>query len=457
MGKIRYEKIKRIANGGVWHVLNYLKRRQFKKFVNDKFPSRRGKNAKYSYFDAICQMFVTCLNKDKRIADTEKIRKSKFETTYYNKSIGHDTVGLLVKSLAVPNDVVKTDYIQTLKNGMKEVKVSVQQTNINNFLNNTLIETAMQFGYLVKGAEYVLDIDATVLETKKKDATITYKMRSGYHPMVVFLNGVPVWIEGRNGNTHAKYDIYNALKSAIEKIESYGLRISKVRIDSAGFNLGIMKYLHATGKKFFIRLVRNQKENEKIYKLLDDGQRLPLILMRDFYGDTYKCVYTKKKGTRLDKKVEPKLFGVVTNDINMSAEKILDSYNQRALCEQSFCELKNFFNWHAVPFINMNENIAYLHVCSMMYIMYKSMVKDISIISLKNACSDIVTETMQLKAFHAKFMTVFARGKNDTYTFEIDDLALKRLFVLLEKVLNQKMVIKGRDYLEGWDNIVCRT
>jgi hypothetical protein len=421
--------------------------------MKEKFPSRIGKNAKYTYFDAICQLFVNCLNKDKRIADTEKIRKSKLVTSYYNKSIGHDTVGLLLRSLAVPNKEIKTSY--RLK-GKEDVE-SIQQINTNHFLNDMLIETALQFGYLKKGAQYILDIDATVVETKKSDATITYKKCKGYHPLVVLLNGVPVWIEGRNGNSHSRYDLLNSLKNSIEKIESYGLKVSTVRIDSAGFNSSIIEYLNNSGKTFFIRAIKNTAEVKRVETLLDEGRSLPLGLIRYLDGVPYKCAYTKKKGTRKKKKQQPKLFGVITNDNDLSVEKIISMYNYRALCEQSFRELKSFFNWDALPFINMNENIAYLHVCGIMYTMYKSMIKDISIISLKNRCSEVVTQTMHLKAFHDKFMAVFARGKNDSYTFEIDDPVLKRLYQLLDKVLHQMKSISGINYLDGWNNIVCRT
>jgi len=88
-----------------------------------------------------------------------------------------------------------------------------------------------------------LDIDATLIETQKRDALYSYKGFSAYQPMNVWWaeQRVMLYTEFRDGNVPASY----ALKPVIERAFSCLPKTDKpvfLRSDTAGYNIELLKF-----------------------------------------------------------------------------------------------------------------------------------------------------------------------------------------------------------------------
>ncbi|AWW28748.1 hypothetical protein DN752_00575 [Echinicola strongylocentroti] len=77
--------------------------------------------------------------------------------------------------------------------------------NLNARLNESLVKGLKHTGQLKSNRMYDLDYDNQVQPTEKYDAEKTYKNAYGYQPGIASIDNLPVYIEGRNGNSQAKY------------------------------------------------------------------------------------------------------------------------------------------------------------------------------------------------------------------------------------------------------------
>src|SRR5208283_709509 len=77
--------------------------------------------------------------------------------------------------------------------------------NMHMLLNRLNIEILKHVHLLETTKRYDFDYDNQILPTEKYDAKRTYKHVDGYFPGIATINGMPVYIENRNGNSNVKY------------------------------------------------------------------------------------------------------------------------------------------------------------------------------------------------------------------------------------------------------------
>jgi hypothetical protein len=92
-----------------------------------------------------------------------------------------------------------------------------------------------------------LDLDATLVQTSKKDALHCYKGYRAYQPYNIWWaeQGLMLYSEFRDGNVPAGYDQLRVLKEALSDLPT-GVRKVRVRSDTAGYEHKLLRYL-ATG------------------------------------------------------------------------------------------------------------------------------------------------------------------------------------------------------------------
>ena len=124
-----------------------------------------------------------------------------------------------------------------------------------NQLNQVVIATTLQLSQVT---EVTLDIDATVIATKKASATSTYQKQPGYILMVGTLveTGQVIAVELRHGCVSPKTDHVGFIKTCQELLAS-GVRRKCVRIDAAGYQHQVIDYLECHGIEFVIRGATN--------------------------------------------------------------------------------------------------------------------------------------------------------------------------------------------------------
>lgn len=95
--------------------------------------------------------------------------------------------------------------------------------------------------------EATLDIDATLVETTKREALFCYDGYRAYQPLTVYWveTGLAVCSEFRDGNVPAGYDMLRIIKEALAALPE-GVERVRVRMDSAGYQHEVLKFC-ATG------------------------------------------------------------------------------------------------------------------------------------------------------------------------------------------------------------------
>jgi len=202
-----------------------------------------------------------------------------------------------------------------------------------------------------------------------------------YQPGVILIDRMPVYIEGRNGNSQSRYLMDDTLQRGFQMLSDSGIKIGAIRIDGAGFQNKVFSFLkeHYPDVKYYIRSDRADlgfcKGWEKVQINEQKGEVLS-IPWRTPGANRLPCRLvawrTPKSTSQHD------LFDgaydywlILTNDWEKSAVEVLEFYNQRGTAEQSFDIMKNDFNWRHLAFGNLKDNTVYLLLTAMAYLIYR--------------------------------------------------------------------------------------
>ena len=370
--------------GGIFFVINDLKTKGIAKLI-DSHLGKRVKQAKYSYSDIILNWTYCNLCGAKRLEDIEKLRDS-----LDMKLPSHDALGTVMKSFATKTEII--------------TKEKDHQFNIHKPLNNLMVDTSLKLGLLNKKERYTLDYDNTIIEAKKYDSTKTYIHNYGYQPGVSFIDKIPVYIEGRNGNSNASYKLTETIKRTMDILDKKGIKIKRFRSDAAASQLKLMRYLEEREIEFFIRY-RKSKDLIGILKYaplkwvdMTIGERPYQVVSIDSSElerpeHSYRIVVTRYKVGG-----EYAYRGIITNNNKMSDPDVIYFYNKRGAIERNFDDLKNNFNWKRLPFSFLNENTVFMIISAITYIIYQYLISKFS------KKIDFVKQTDRLKNFIFHFI-----------------------------------------------------
>ena len=96
--------------------------------------------------------------------------------------------------------------------------------------------------------EYTLAYDNQVIATEKYDARRTYKKSEGYQLGVTSIGKNIGYIEGRNGNSPAKYQQEEILIRAFSLLDQQDICIKRFRADSASYQQKVISQPLKTSK-----------------------------------------------------------------------------------------------------------------------------------------------------------------------------------------------------------------
>lgn len=369
--------------GGLFFVINELKNKGIAKLI-DSHLGKRVKQAKYSYSDILLNWSYCNLCGAERLEDIEKLRSS-----LDMKLPSHDALGTVMKSFSKKLDIQNNN-----------------EFSIHKPLNNLMINTALSLGLLNKKKAYTLDYDNTIIEHDKYDKKLTYKMIKGYQPGVSFIGKIPVYIEGRNGNSNANYQITETVERSVDLLQENGVRIKSFRSDSAAYVRSIFQLMQERGIDFFIRARRSPRINVMCTDLL--GWETISMYGREF--QTKSVEYTPSRSDesyrmvlyKTEDRDAWKYFSIITNNRSMSEYEIIKFYNMRGDIERNFDDLKNNFNWHRLPFSFLNENTVFMIISAITSIIYQYLIQKFS------GKVDFVKRTYRLRRFIYHFITCSA-------------------------------------------------
>jgi hypothetical protein len=369
-----------INQGGVYFIQELIKSKKIDTLINNSLPGRHPQ-AVYSDSDIVLGLSYSIYSGASFLEDLNFVRDQ------VNKS------GVL--QLPSP-DVIKYRSKQLVEQNVINTKGQgvIHYFNISTMLNQALIKlgTALNPQWKIQGQ--TIDYDNTIIVTTKGDSNRAYKDGCGYQPGAIFIGRNIVYVEGRNGNSPSIYQMKETLDRGITLIEEEEVKIKYIRIDTAGYQGDVMKYLREKGIIYYIR----GKDTESIRDLLQNdikwekGKLSKKVHVeywdqpwyapgKDSLDNPCRLIlyrYKREPGENLDLfEGEYRYYSILTTDYESTAIDVIKFYNQRGSAEQNFDRLKNDFNWSHPPFDTLAQNTVYLIFTAMAAVIYYWMLKAI--------------------------------------------------------------------------------
>lgn len=400
--------------GGMDLLVSLFSKLDIWKSIDKTFGKRHGR-AVYSYSDAIKTSVLNTIVGSRRLEHMHEHRHKLLKHPAFKKGMSPDTVSRLFKHLAVDNiyyDMSSTNKRnQLISDPSKLDKKTMNEININMPLNNLMLDTAISLGLLQKDKSYELDIDATIINTRVSDCRFHYKQDFGYSPMVVFLGGIPIFLESRNGNSSPMLRVSDILENALELIEKRGIGIDFVRIDGAGANKFVVDLLCRKKIRFLIRAkstIRTKMEGRLEWKTMEDIKYLKCAETHVMI-DTHRirAVNYLKHGSKYE---QPMMWAIITNDEGVPQEEVIRTYNMRGSIEQRFSDL-NEMGWNYMVHRELKYNTVHMMMTMIAYLFFVYAKKKIA------EKVTFVKETFRPKTFIKKFIIVFTTWIDDEIRF----------------------------------------
>lgn len=228
----------------------------------------------------------------------------------------------------------------------------------------------------VSRRNHTLDIDAFEIEAEKYTANYTYKSNKGYMPIVGHLAELDwcIGYEFRTGNTSPNARNLEFIK-ACEKNLPKGHRIKRVRIDSAGHQTEIFRYLDGEGIKFTITGTKRGQMKQEIAGIKETAWQ-PLRDRDGFktnrvYAETWAMMtglegyfrivvqrWPNPKRELFEEENEYCYHVVCTNYTReeKTGPEVIHWHNGRAASENYYKEKKYGFNLNYLPCDDHNAN-----------------------------------------------------------------------------------------------------
>lgn len=291
-------------------------------------------------------------------------------------------------------------------------------SSVNMKLNRLLLKALIKTGQLDRHNDNTLDYDNQVIATEKYDSKNTYKKFKGYQPGIATIGNAIVSVEGRNGNSQAKFQQKETLQRTFSLLNDQKVRIKRFRADSASYQKEVIELLQEQKSDFYIRAVKCANMEQLIgqiparewEKIRLDTQKMEVaqIDYSPFNEDkTYRLVVSRIK--RKDQQRD--LFSqqaytyrsIITSDRLMTNKEVVFFYNQRGASERTFDVMNNDFGWKNLPCSFLNENTAYMIMTAMYANLYQFIIERFS------SKLSWLKENFRLKKFIFRFINVAAK------------------------------------------------
>lgn len=386
--------------GGLHLIHKRLSSKRFGQFI-DKQLGSRVKTVGYNYSDLILTRLYTTFFGGSATEDVNYIRAHTLEQLHCFKTPSPDTI-------------LRGDWeLATCCNHIETISGTPNKINVNTKMNDLLI-SCVKFFDLLPNEDLVYDFDHQFIPTQKYDASYSYKKEKGYFPAVVSIAGLPLYIEGPNGNCNVKTAQLNTHKRALDALHQQGVYPKYVRMDAGSYIQEVTDYFDSQDKLFFIRANQSQclleaaSSSQQWQNCTIGYQDMQTITLAYQFGNAahrivaYRVPKTTRQVSTFTGDAYKYMF-IITNDWQMSDKQVIEFYNQRGASEKVFDVQNNDFNWKCMPHSFLQENTVYLIIMAIAHIVYKWLI---------SAFSKLVKDLnpkARLKQFIFRFVTTVAK------------------------------------------------
>jgi hypothetical protein len=230
-----------------------------------------------------------------------------------------------------------------------------------------------------KRKRYTLDIDATFIESHKREAKYSYHNEPGYYPMTGWLAEEELCLgyEFREGNESPSADNLQFIKFCERQLPK-GKRIGMVRSDSAAYNSMVIGYCQRSKMRFVIAADKDAAVLASIKALPKSAWRdLPTDLGVGQYAETthafnnqkvdafrlivirrpYQLKFFDENGE--EQREESERYFAYATDLECDAADAIRTYNDRGQCENLIKELKIGYGMEYLPCGDFEANAVW--------------------------------------------------------------------------------------------------
>ena len=373
----------------------------------DHHLGKRGKKAGFAYSEIFMNHLAIFLNGGDCTEDIGEHLGGHLSQVRGLSVCSADTILRGIKELSVPTRCIPS------RNGV------AHYFNSNSSLNALLVQALKKTGQLQTDQSYTLDYDNQIIATEKYDALNTYKRCYGYQPGVASIGKSIVYIEGRNGNSQAKYQQPQTLQGVFSLLDRQKITVQRFRADSCSYQQKVVQLVTEKSQYFYIRTTRSADMERQVSKIAPSAwkrirlgvQQIQVAQIKDYIPfegkQTYRLVVSRKKRndaqTSLFTEDAYEYHAILTNDEQWNNQQVVQFYNQRGNAERLFDVMNNDFGWKKLPCSFLHENTAFMLMTALYANLYQFMLTTFA------KKLDWVKENFRLKKFIFRFITVAAK------------------------------------------------
>jgi transposase len=290
-----------------------------------------------------------------------------------------------------------------------------------------------------------VDIDATLIESEKRAAAITYEGFPGYCPMLSFeaSRGLCLIGEFRDGNISPSTGILDHLKYIKRLLKKAGKQMRAFRSDSAAYNHNIFDFCFNEGILFYV-VADHDSSIMAAIKTIPENQWKPYfdkdgVKTDDEYAVTVHALNASTNAFTLAVKrwLNPQMnlfeaekycyFIVATSDFDSEGMEILHFYNLRGNAENFIKETKNGVGLENVPTGELYSNKVYFAIGLLAY-------------NLSIGFKDFLPEEFKHSTLATlRFYLIFIPGKAVMHGRQLI-LKLKKRFLVFIELIRRSLV-----------------
>jgi hypothetical protein len=371
-------------------------------FIDNQLGARV-KTMGFNYSDILLSRIYTAFCGGNATEDVNYVRDNTLKQLKGIAIPSADTILRGDKELSVPCGLIETTSGKSNK------------INVNSKMNEFLVNSAIKFKQLDPYDEsLVYDFDHQFIPAEKYDAEYSYKNKKGYFPAVATISNIPVYIEGRNGNSNVKTAQLSTHKRALGLLAGKGAKPRYARMDCGSYIKEVTDYFHEEDILFSIRasnsetLLTMAADTDNWKPCSINFQELEVNSFKYQFGNYKHRIIAYRMPNKTGQRSvftndDKNYLFIITNDWDIPEKEAIIFYNKRGGSERVFDIQNNDFNWDSMPHSFLEENSVYLIIMAVAHIIYKWL------LDIFAGAVDGVTITTRLKKFIFRFVATVAK------------------------------------------------
>lgn len=252
-----------------------------------------------------------------------------------------------------------------------------------------------------------IDVDATLIESRKREARKTYKGFRGYDPLLAHIAQLGLVLTGvfREGNASPNSHAHAFLNRCLRLVRGWAGKI-RLRSDSAWYEARVLDRCHEAGVEFAVTADQDVAVREVIARIPEEAWKpLPPRFGEEcFWAETvhslnqsrhaYRLIVLRRKVRQADLFDGPWFHhAVITNIESHAAPAVLRWHRGRMGSENLLKELKEGFAVRHLPCGELRANAAYFQVG----ILAHNLVRALQLLTLPRSWQNLRIKTLRFR------------------------------------------------------------